>query len=104
MGVTAPQQLVKQPTETRTFSIDFSALLASGESIKSSGPAPVVTSQFAGGATTDLTIGTPAVVGNTVEFTIAGGTDCERYRIECLITTSSGQILEGDGILKVRDK
>ncbi len=104
MGVTAPQHLIKQPSETRTFSIDFGALLSAGETINGAGPAPVVTSQIRGGGTTDLTIGSPAVVGTTVEFTVAGGTDCKVYRIECLITTSSGQILEGDGMLRIKDK
>ena len=104
MGVTAPQHLTKQPSETRTFSIDFAALMSTGETIEASSPAPVVTSEITGGGTTDLTIGTPTISGQVVLFTILGGTNCQRYRVECVITTSSAQVLEGDGILRVKDK
>tara|TARA_Y100000004_G_C8786442_1_gene357296 strand:+ start:294 stop:557 length:264 start_codon:yes stop_codon:yes gene_type:complete len=39
-----------------------------------------------------------------VEMVIANGSDGETYRIEVLVTTSTSQTLEGDGILFVSDK
>ena len=39
-----------------------------------------------------------------VEMVISNGSDGETYRIEVLVTTSSSQTLEGDGILFVSDK
>ena len=39
-----------------------------------------------------------------VEMVISNGSDGETYRIEVLVTTSTSQTLEGDGILFVSDK
>ena len=94
-SVTAPQMLIKQPGETREFSMDFSNLLASSETISS----PVVTSTPSG-----LTIGSATVSSGKVLFDISGGTHPVRYRIEVTVTSSGGSTLVGDGILKVSDK
>ena len=94
-SVTAPQLLIKQPGETRQFSMDFSSLLDTVETISS----PVITSTPAG-----LTVGTASISGSKILFTIAAGTHPVRYRIEVTVTTSGGATLVGDGVLKVADK
>jgi len=94
-SVTAPQMLIKQPGETREFSMDFSNLLASSETISS----PTVTSTPAG-----LTIGSATISSGKVLFDISSGTHPVRYRIEVTVTSSGGSTLVGDGILKVSDK
>jgi len=94
-SVTAPQMLVKQPGETRQFSMDFSSLLATSETISS----PSVSSSPSG-----LTLGVASVSGSKVLFDISSGTHPVKYRLEVTVTTSGGAVLVGDGILRVQDK
>lgn len=68
-----------------------------------------VTSETISGGASDLTITLPTIVNGVgtssrIELWIEGGTAGIKYRIEILVTTSDGQILEGDGILKVTDR
>ena len=94
-SVTAPQVLVKQPGETRQFSMDFSSLLDSGETISS----PNVSASPSG-----LSLGSPSVSGTKVLFTIASGAHPVKYRLEVTVNTSGGAILVGDGVLRVQEK
>ena len=99
--VTAPQVLIKQPGETRQFSMDFSSLLGVGETIDDpyeSPDTPLVTSTPSG-----LTIGESYVSDSKVLFDISSGAHPTKYRIEVTVVTSEGAILVGDGILKVLD-
>ena len=106
MGVTANQELCKQPAEKRKFSMEFSSLLATSETITS---IDQITSETIDGGTSDLTITSPLITdGNAtdsrVTLWIEGGTAGLKYRIEVLVNTSGGQILQGDGLLKVTDR
>jgi hypothetical protein len=103
MSVTAPEHVEKQPSEKRSYTMDFSNLMATGETIESD-PAPSVVSEKRGGGASDLTISDVTISGQTLTMWIEGGTHASVYRIEASITTSTGQELEGDGILKIRDK
>ena len=94
-----PDTLTKQPYEYRQYSMDFSALMTTGETIDSYS----ITSELIGGGTSDLTIDNAASSGQTVTFWIDGGTERGRYKIECRAVTSIGQKLEADGILRVVD-
>jgi hypothetical protein len=102
--VTATQRLLKQPSEKRKFSMDFSSVLATSETISS---ITSVTSEKLDGTTSDLTI--PAagesntISGSSILMWVEGGTHGMSYRVEVKITTSAGQIVEGDGILRVTD-
>ena len=100
MAVTAPQILEKQPSETRTYSMLFNNLLATGETISS---ITSVTSELRGGGTSDLTISGETISGTAINFSIAGGTHGKVYRIEVKVVTSASETLEGDGILSVSD-
>lgn len=99
-SLTSKDVIFKQPTETIDCAMDFSNWVGTGITLSN----PTVSSEKYGGATSDLTISSVTVVGQTVEMTIAGGTDEERYRIEVEVDTSSGEHLEGDGILHVTDR
>lgn len=108
MGVTASQELCKQPSERRKFGMEFASLMSTGTGEVISSIDSVTSETISGGAS-DLTITLPSIVdGNAtssrVEFWIEDGTAGNKYRIEVLVTTSDGQILEGDGILKVTDR
>jgi len=94
-SVTAPQVLVKQPGETRQFSMDFSSLLDTAETISD----PSVTS-----TPTGLTLGSATVSGSKILFNLSSGTHPVRYRIEVTVTSSGGATLVGDGVLRVIDK
>ena len=94
-SVTAPEVLVKQPGETRQFSMDFSSLLGTSETISTSS----ATSSPSG-----LSLGATSVSGSKVLFNGSTGTHGIRYRIEVTVTTSASATLVGDGILRVQDK
>ena len=53
MALTADQRLCKQPAENRKFEMDFTNVLAAGESISS---ITSITSEKVGGYTSDLSI------------------------------------------------
>ncbi len=100
-GVSAPETLCKQPSEKRRFQMDFSNLLASGETIVT---LTSISHAKIGGGTSALVISGSTLDGSgKVSFWIADGTE-GRYRVEVLVVTSSTAILEGDGILKNSSK
>lgn len=101
MSVTAPQLLSKQPSEKRKYSMSFANLMDSDETISS---ITSVTSEKRGEGSSDLVITNTAINGQTIEMWIEGGTNRKTYRIEVKISTSGGQELEGDGMLKVKEK
>ena len=92
-----PQNLVKQASEIRQFSMDFSNVMDTSETIATK----VVSSELRGMGTTDLTISSISISGQTIVMTISGGTRAQTYRVEVIITTSGGQTLEGDGLLRI---
>ena len=94
----APQNLTKQASEVRTYSMDFSNLMASAETIAS---ITSVTSELRGGGTSDLTLASETISGQTITVIISNGTKAHTYRVEIIIVTSSGAVLEGDGLLKI---
>lgn len=84
----------KQPSEKLLLGMDFSATLSSTDVLST----PTITVDIAG-----LTIDTITIVGQKVNFFVSGGVDGQNYRINVVVNVSTGEILEGDGILKVRD-
>jgi hypothetical protein len=76
--------------------MDFSALLARGETLAS------VTSAVATPA--GLTLSGPATVsGVLAQQRILGGTTNVEYKVTFVVLTSAGNILEGEGYLQVKD-
>ena len=103
MGVTADQRLCKQPLEKRVFTMDFTSVLGSSEGVSSiSG----IVSEKVGGYATDLKISDSGISDDTkkVNMYIESGTNGVTYRVEVLVNTDAGQILEGDGILYITDR
>jgi len=88
--------LIKQPAESRLYTMDFSGLLARGETLAG------VTSVTA--TPTGLTlVDPPTYSGVYASQRISGGTSGTRYTVTFLVTTSAGNTLEGEGILQVKD-
>lgn len=86
--------------------MEFASLLTTNEIISS---IDSITSETIGGGVSDLTITVPTIedgnaTSSRVQCWIEEGTSGIKYRVEILVTTSDGQILEGDGILKVTDR
>ena len=100
-SVTAPERVVKQPSEVRQYIMQFANILASGETIST---IVSVDHEIRGGGTSDLTVENQVNTTNAVSVWISEGTDNTTYRIEIKVTTSSGQTLEGDGLISVRDE
>ena len=103
MALTANQRLCKQPAETRQFSMDFTSILAAGESITLISS---LSSEKVGGYATDLSITSSGISSDAKSVTmyIASGTLGSTYRVEVLVNTDSSQIIEGDGTLYVTDQ
>ncbi len=106
MSVTANQELCKQPSEKRKFAMEFANLLSDNEEVSSINS---ITHEKIDGSTSDLslslqTITDGSATNSRVTVWIEGGTAITLYRIEVIVTTTNGQILEGDGLLKVTDR
>lgn len=84
---------IKQPSESRVYAIDFRNLLASGDSCKT---VSSLTVDPAG-----IALGNSTASGTFVRFRCAEGTDGVTYKITCVVTTTNGDTLEGDGLLAV---
>ena len=108
MSLISNERLCKQPSEKRKFGIEFNNVLGVGEVVSQ---ITSLVTQKIDGSVTDLTISTTgiettAAIGKAslVTLWIEGGTTGNTYRIETIIASSSGAILEGDGILYVSDR
>ena len=87
--------LEKQPSETRLMTMDFSASMSSGEivsSLDSTTTTPV-----------GVTFGTVTLGTKSVSVLISGGTDKKKYKIQFIVTTSLGQVLENEGYLQIKE-
>lgn len=94
--LTLPVIKYKQPRESILYAIDFTNLLDTGETISAITAEP-------SGTPAGLTIGAGSISGTQVTFRVSGGTDAVTYLIWCTVTTSTGNIREGDAILSVTD-
>lgn len=108
MGILSNQRLVKQPSETRKFGMEFNNLLGTSETIST---ITSVVAEKIDGSASDLTLSSSGIESSTVSsknslvtFWVAGGTTGNTYKLEVLAVTSSSAILEGDGILYVTDR
>ena len=100
--------ITKQPGETRLVSMEFSNKMVTGESLISI--VNVTQSLVDGGATTDLVFSGQVFSGQIAQFLVSGGTIPDRtdinycdYKVTVEVTTDASQILENDGILRVKE-
>ena len=102
--------LVKQPSESRLYDMEFATLLLTGETLTgvTSVTEQTSTEDVDGNevltTTTDLTFsGAPAYSGTLAQQRIEDGVDGTLYKITFLVTTSASNILEGEGYMLVSD-
>jgi hypothetical protein len=87
----------KHPGSNMNYPFDFTNQLSSGESLTA---VVSVTASPAG----DLTLGTPAISGNTVQVKIGGGGTGKIYVLTCTVTsTGPVETLVDQGALSVND-
>lgn len=89
---------IKQPSESRLFTMEFAALLGTGESLST-----VVTVVVDKVTVPVLVVSNTAVSGSTLTFRLAAGLGGTRYKVTGIVTTSAGNTLEGEGIIQVED-
>lgn len=83
--------------ESRLCTMDFSALLARGETLSS------VTSVAVDLTTVPaLVVGAPSCSGVLAQFRISGGLQDRKYKITVYCVTSAGNTIEGEGYLQCR--
>ena len=89
----------KQPDENLDYDFDWSAWMASGDTLQASTGTSVVS------ATTGITVGTKTHNTSTsiVKQFLSGGTADADYEIECTVTTTQGRIGQREIILEVRE-
>lgn len=75
---------IKDPNESKTYTVDFSSFLATGESIATG----TITS-----SPTGLTVGAPTFGTSDISFTVSGGDQSVMYSLDILATTSVPNIL-----------
>ncbi|MDE2098978.1 MAG: hypothetical protein KGL39_17120 [Patescibacteria group bacterium] len=93
--IVAPQIAYKHPDESLFYEMDFSSVLAVGETIVSfPNSTPISDSP--------LTFGSPSVDGSKMKFKVSGGVDGTDYRITGEIFTTEGQTWACVGVMKVR--
>ena len=100
------QNFIKQTNETKTFSVDFTPVLATGETISSGNiDIDVLKTSDASDVTASLLVsGSTTLSGNIILFRITGGVNNEIYKITVNTGTTSGSNKhEEDLILVVSD-
>ena len=89
--------LEKQPSESKIFSMDFTARIGASATIAS------VTSITATPAGLTL-VGAATAVGKKVFQRISGGTSLASHLITVVVVDSDGNTVEGEGRLNVLDR
>jgi hypothetical protein len=91
MGLKWPD---KDPQAVKDYALDWSALLASGETL--------ATSNWAVTPTGELAIGLKPIIGNLATVWLSGGVDGTAYSLVNTITTSRGVTDERTVQIKVK--
>lgn len=94
----------KQPSETIDYVIDFSAAVNTGDNLVSS-PVPTISLVMVSGTGTAPTLGflTVNTTANSIKQRISGGVDGQVCLLTAIVTTASGEVLEGEVKLKVKE-
>ena len=99
-----PIARTKQPSEERTYQFNFTNKLVDGRTLSSC--APIVQSvRYApeGVVAANLTISGVVVSTPKAQCKISGGTNGCHYSLKALGTDSAGDVIEVDGILKIKE-
>ena len=93
----------KQSSEQYPIAVDFSEVLATGETITAKDVSAIVFIGTAGTATSTV-IASSAISSDNVNVTVKAGTSGLTYKITVKITTSALNVYEEDVLMEVIDK
>jgi hypothetical protein len=88
--------LEKRPAASRLYDFDFAPQMGESDTITS------ITSITANPATV-ITLGTPTASGKLAQIRLGAGTDGVMYLLTAVVVTNTGDILQTEGYLFVRD-
>lgn len=109
LSVSASRPKVKHPAESILFAVDFSRLLASGESLSTVSPVTALPSgltlsgQAVNTTAFDDDEGGIVAIGKGAQFRIAGGSAGIDYSLTVTVTTTAGNTRVAVCVLQVRD-
>jgi hypothetical protein len=86
----------KDPAASEFFDLDFSQLLADGDSVSSITSAAIVNDDAT------LTLTNSALNGNRVVFRLTGGVLDRTYEVRAVVVTAAGETLSLTGTLLMR--
>jgi len=90
--------LIKQPSESRLYTMDFRQLMTAAEAITAISSAVVTPTTLS-----PMNILSSAFSGKKVQIRLNGGLDGTTYVLTVIVTTDAGNTLEGDGSVKVEN-
>ena len=96
--------LTKQTGEIRFYDMDFTNVLGLDETI--TGVVEVVSYVYLNptdGNVDTLVVDSPSALGNRVQARISGGENGCIYKITCRVSTNRSPLVEGDGLLAIKD-
>lgn len=100
---TGLQALSKRSAEDRVYYVDFVNLIASGDSLSAVGSVASTNQSLVTGSS-NVTLGTTTISDTSIKIAgIAGGTAYEDYVLKASATTTNGETLETEVLLRVRD-
>lgn len=90
--------VIKQPSESRLYTMDFSGVMAPGETILS------VTSVTVDKVTVPaLSVSGIVFSGTLAQFRLTAGQGGIRYKMTVVVVTSASNTLEGEGFVQCED-
>lgn len=95
--ITATPRWVKAPAEVRNYTMDFANDLDAGETISSVDSVTALRQKGAG----SIVIGAPALNGAQVQVSVSGGTDGDEYLLLFKVNTSTGELKQNNGPLRI---
>lgn len=94
--------LVKQPWESKPYTMKFSRSLPSSEDIASVTSVTAANQGEVSGSD-ELTVGDTSASGQDAQAILSGGTDGELYLVTFRVTGDNGTLAEEEGYLRVRE-
>jgi hypothetical protein len=90
--------LTKQPSESRLYDIDFTPLLATGDTVSA-----IASTTVSPVTVPPLSVAAGSVATPKTQHRISAGLDGTLYKITEVVTTADGDTLETDVRLRVED-
>lgn len=94
------EELIKLPTESIVFDMDFTKILPTGDTIASLTSVTFVNNGRISGST-DITIGSTSFSTTKAQVRLSEGQQHEQYEITATVVTADSNTLIGKGLLRI---